>query len=94
MTTSGTTAQVPEWAIFNAARKPTYINTTVANSAIVVSVTPQDPSEAAQYGNLTVCYNLYTGGTLARNAAAGFAVHDWCTEHGRYRYRDSGTAGE
>jgi hypothetical protein len=69
---SGVSAQGAQRAIFSAARKPTFIDTTTANSALVVSVTPFDPSEAAQYGNLTVCYNLYTGGTLAAKAPPNF----------------------
>jgi len=72
-TTSGVSAQSTQRAILSSARKPTYINTTTANSAIVVSVTPQDPSEAAQYGNLTVCYNLYTGGALPVQNAPTFS---------------------
>jgi hypothetical protein len=59
-------------AIFSAAKKPTYIDTTTANSALVVSVAPQDPSEAAAYGNLTICYNLYTGGVLAPQVPGSF----------------------
>ena len=55
------------------ARKPTYIDTTTKNSAVVVAVTPQNPAEAAQYGNLTICYNLYTNGVLAPQALPNFA---------------------
>ena len=51
--------------ILSSSKKPAYIDTTTPNSALVVSVTPQDPQEAAAFGNLTVCYNLYVGGTLA-----------------------------
>ncbi len=51
------------------ARKPQYLNASDPNSAIIVSVQPTDPAEAAQwatqYGTsgFTLCYNLYTGGT-------------------------------
>ncbi|HEV8019917.1 MAG TPA: hypothetical protein VGP41_01565, partial [Candidatus Lustribacter sp.] len=73
--TSGATAQSSSRAtILSNSRKPAYIDTTAANSAIVVSVTPQDPSEAAQYGNLTVCYNLYTGGVLNKTATPTYSV--------------------
>ncbi|HTW84534.1 MAG TPA: hypothetical protein VMD91_10730 [Candidatus Sulfotelmatobacter sp.] len=52
---------------------PKYLNTSDPNSAIVVSVQPADPAEAAQwetsYGTagFTVCYDLYTNGVA--NAA-------------------------
>jgi hypothetical protein len=59
-------------------RGPQYLDTTSPNSAIVVSVSPQDPAEAAQYGTLTVCYNLYTAGvlnsTLTTNVGPPFTV--------------------
>jgi hypothetical protein len=54
-------------------RSPKYLNTSDPNSAIVISVQPTDPAEAAQwqtqYGSagFTLCYNLYTNGTA--NAA-------------------------
>lgn len=54
------------------AKKPTYIDTTTKNSSVVVAVTPQNPAEAAQYGSLTVCYNLYVNGTLAAQAPPNF----------------------
>jgi hypothetical protein len=54
------------------AKKPAFIDTTTLNSSIVVSVTPQNAAEQAQYGNLTVCYNLYVNGTLAPAAAPNF----------------------
>jgi hypothetical protein len=60
--TSSTGSRVA--ALSTKSRSPQYIDTTTANSALVVSVTPQDPAEAAQYGNLTICYNLYTNGTI------------------------------
>lgn len=55
------------------ARKPQYLNTSDPNSAIVISVKPSDPAEAAQWSSLygtsgfTLCYNLYTAGVA--NAA-------------------------
>jgi hypothetical protein len=58
--------------ILSNAKKPAYIDTTTTNSSLVVSVTPQDPSEASQFGNLTVCYNLYVNGTLAAAAPPNF----------------------
>ena len=57
----------------SARRSPKYLNSSDPNSAIVVSVQPTDPAEAAQWSTLygtsgfTVCYNLYTNGTV--NAA-------------------------
>jgi hypothetical protein len=72
-TSTSATAQSTKRAILSSSKKPTFIDTTTPNSAIVVSVTPQDPSEASQFGNLTVCYNLYTNGTLDPNAT-GFTV--------------------
>lgn len=60
-------------AIFSVAKKPTFIDTTTQTSSLVVSVAPQDPSEASQFGNLTICYNLYVNGALAPNAT-GFAT--------------------
>ena len=45
-----------------------------SNSSLVVSVTPQDPAEAAQFGNLTVCYNLYVNGTSVPNSPPNFVV--------------------
>jgi hypothetical protein len=59
-------------AIFSAARQPAFIDTTTQNSSLVVSVTPQDPSEASQFGNLTLCYNLYTNGLLVAQAPPNF----------------------
>lgn len=59
-------------SVFSESKKPTYIDTTTANSSLVVSVTPQDPSEASQFGNLTICYNLYVNGTLAAAAPPNF----------------------
>ncbi|MDB5043339.1 MAG: hypothetical protein JWN27_4065 [Candidatus Eremiobacteraeota bacterium] len=50
-------------------RSPKYLNTSDPNSAIVISVMPTDPAEAAQWSTLygtsgfTLCYNLYTNGT-------------------------------
>ena len=50
-------------------RSPQYLNTSDPNSAIVISVQPTDPAEAAQWSTLygttgfTLCYNLYTNGT-------------------------------
>ncbi len=61
-------------AALSTAKKPTYIDTTTTNSAVVVSVTPQNPAEAAQYGNLTICYNLYVNGALAANAPPNFVT--------------------
>ncbi len=72
--TSAQTQSTGRVAIFSAAKKPAFIDTTTANSALVVSVTPQDPSEASQFGNLTICYNLYTGGTLATSNPPNFVV--------------------
>ena len=48
----------------SSSKKPQYFDATTANSVVVVGVTPEDPAEAAQYGNLTVCYPLYVGGVL------------------------------
>ncbi|MBV8581283.1 MAG: hypothetical protein JOZ86_11725, partial [Candidatus Eremiobacteraeota bacterium] len=51
-------------------RSPKYLNSSDPNSAIVVSVQPTDPAEAAQWSTLygtsgfSVCYNLYTNGTV------------------------------
>jgi len=70
-TTSSTTSSTRR-TVFSSARTPTYIDTTTKNSAIVASVTPQDPSEAAQYGNLTVCYNLYTNGSLNGGSSGNY----------------------
>ncbi len=50
-------------------RSPQYLNTSDPNSAIIISVQPTDPAEAAQWSTLygttgfTLCYNLYTNGT-------------------------------
>lgn len=72
-TTTGAQAQSSgRAAVMGTAKKPTFIDTTTTNSTIVVSVSPQNPAEAAQYGNLTVCYNLYTNGALAAQAAPNF----------------------
>ncbi|HEV3088719.1 MAG TPA: hypothetical protein VGX96_16025 [Candidatus Elarobacter sp.] len=54
-------------------RSPKYLNASDPNSAIVISVQPTDPAEAAQWqtqfgtSGFTLCYNLYTNGTA--NAA-------------------------
>lgn len=72
-TKTGTQAQSSaRAAVMSTSKKPTFIDTTTLNSTIVVSVTPQNPAEAAQYGNLTVCYNLYTNGVLAPAAPPNF----------------------
>lgn len=52
--------------------KPQYIDTTTQNSAIVASVTPTDPAEAAEFGTFTVCYNLYTNGSLNGGASGNY----------------------
>lgn len=52
--------------------KPQYIDTTTKNSAIVASVTPTDPAEAAEFGTFTVCYNLYTNGSLNGGASGNY----------------------
>ncbi|HEY4440653.1 MAG TPA: hypothetical protein VGN14_09360 [Candidatus Elarobacter sp.] len=50
-------------------KRPKYLNTSDPNSAIIISVQPSDPAEAAQWSSLygttgfTLCYNLYTNGT-------------------------------
>lgn len=54
-------------------KKPNYLNSSDPNSALVVSVAPTDPAEAAQWQSLygtsgfSLCFNLYTNGTV--NAA-------------------------
>lgn len=53
-------------------RNAKYIQTTAPNSAIVVTVSPADPAEQAQFATLfgsgvtqfSVCYNLYTNGAV------------------------------
>jgi hypothetical protein len=71
---TGVQAQSSQRAtLLSNAKKPAYIDTTTTNSSLVVAVTPQDPAEAAQYGNLTICYNLYVNGALAPNST-GFAT--------------------
>jgi hypothetical protein len=62
--TTSAQAQSTKRAILSTAKKPTFIDTTSQNSSLVVSVSPNNAAEAAQYGNLTVCYNLYVNGTL------------------------------
>lgn len=70
--TSSQTLSTGRAVVFSASKKPTFIDTTTQNSSLVVSVSPQDPSEASQFGNLTICYNLYVNGALAPNAPPGF----------------------
>jgi hypothetical protein len=60
----GVQTQSTKRAILSNAKKPAFIDTTTQNSSLVVSVSPDNAAEAAQYGNLTVCYNLYVNGTL------------------------------
>lgn len=64
-TNGGTTSQA-------IGRKPLYIDTTTQNSALVASVTPLNPAAAAQYGTVTVCYNLYTNGVLNTGASGNY----------------------
>jgi hypothetical protein len=54
----------------SATRAPQFIDTTTPNSALVISVTPTDPAEAAQYGNLTICYPLFVNGVIAPNTVS------------------------
>jgi len=54
----------------SATRSPEFIDTTTKNSVLVISVTPSDPAEAAQYGNLTICYPLYVNGAIAPNTTS------------------------
>jgi hypothetical protein len=70
---SGRTSAIPASTKRSTAgtRSPQYLDTTTLNSAIVITVQPQDPAEAAQYGTLNVCYNLYTNGTLNGAIANG-----------------------
>ena len=42
-------------------RRPNYIDGN-GTSSLVVTVTPADPAELAQWGVLSVCYNLFTNG--------------------------------
>lgn len=80
LSTTVPTKVVPQSAARKAAtakttRNPAYLDTSTANSAIVVSVTPADPAEAAEYGNFTQCYPLYVNGTVAaNNSATGFST--------------------
>ena len=57
------TAFIPIQATTSTAhtRNPQYIDAN-GTSALVVSVTPSDPAELAQWGTLAVCYNLFTNG--------------------------------
>ena len=65
-----TTPQGASTTSTSAQRSPKYLNASDPNSAIVVSVQPTDPAEAAQWSTLygtsgfTVCYNLYTNGVV------------------------------
>jgi len=71
---AGAQTQSTKRAVLSNSTKPAYIDTTTPNSSLVVSVTPQNAAEAAQYGNLTVCYNLYVNGTLVPSNPPNYTV--------------------
>lgn len=78
LSTTIPTNTVPQSAARKAAqsakRNPNYIDTSTGYSAIVLSVTPSDPAELAEYGNFTQCYQLYSNGTVAANNPPSFTT--------------------
>ena len=54
-------------------RRPQYIDPN-GTSSLVVTVTPTDPAELAQWGTLQVCYNIFTNGAPASPLAPGVTI--------------------
>jgi len=63
----------------SSSKRPNYISSN-GTSSLVVSVTPADPAEAAQWAStygvssFSVCYNIFTSGAVASPLATGVVV--------------------